>query len=150
MSYSTWHVYGYGIETTKINTTVEKIKNLLDMAPETKKIVEEQFEKLEIDNPTVDDYELAIPEYANFQMYGIAPILQYVIKELEGITFDIADDYNCDIFLLYCPGYPWYFQLHPKEVALSEKDIVNIFRKYVSVLTDEPIDVDYQSVENGG
>ena len=150
MSYSTWHVYGYGIEASKIDTTPEKIEKLLEMAPETKKIVEEQFKKHGIENPTFDDYEeFAIPEY-ECQYFGGAPILQYVIKELEGITFDIADDYNCNIFLLYCPGYPWYFQLHPEEVALTEKDIANIIRKYVSVLTDEPIDIDYQSVENGG
>ena len=32
----------------------------------------------------------------------------------------------------------------------TEEEVAGIFKKYIPVLTDEPIDIDYQSVENGG
>ena len=33
---------------------------------------------------------------------------------------------------------------------VTEDEVAGIFKKYIPVLTDEPIDIDYQSVENGG
>ena len=33
---------------------------------------------------------------------------------------------------------------------MTEEAVAGLFRKYVSILTDEAIEIDYQSVENGG
>ena len=51
-------------------------------------------------------------------------------------------------YLLYSPSYPW--QLKNSERDLTEEQLVQLFGRYVRILTDVPIDVDYQSVENGG
>ncbi len=40
--------------------------------------------------------------------------------------------------------------LKNSERDLTEEQIVQLFGRYVRSLTDVPIDVDYQSVENGG
>jgi hypothetical protein len=49
--------------------------------------------------------------------------------------------------LLFTATYPWYLKEHEKN--LSEEDIANVFRKYVSVLTNKAINIDYYAVENG-
>lgn len=33
---------------------------------------------------------------------------------------------------------------------MTEEAVEELFRKYISVLTDIPIEIDYQYVENGG
>ena len=34
--------------------------------------------------------------------------------------------------------------------TLTKEDVENMFKKYVKILTDEDINIDYYSVENGG
>lgn len=144
MSYSTWHTYGYGICTDEIETTVDRIEELLSKAPEYRKEIHKWFEESEITEPTVEDYE----EFDQDWYGGLATMLQSVIREVEGIEFEYADDFNCNHFLLYPVCYPW--QLTDKEKSFKEEDVENIFRKYVSILTDKAIVIDYRSVENGG
>lgn len=144
MSYHTWHTYGYGICTDEIKTTVDKIEELLKFAPKFKNEIHEWFEDCDITEPTIEDYE----EFDQDWYGGIATILQSVISEVEQIELTYAEDFNCVRYLLYSPQYPWNMQNN--ENNLTEDDIVNIFKKYVSILTDKSIIVDYQSVENGG
>ena len=144
MSYSTWHVYGYGICTDEINTTVERIEELLCKAPIFQNEVHNWFKENNITEPTVEDYE----EYDQDFYGGLATILQSVIQEVEKIDFTFADDFNCNHFLVYERCYPW--QLTEREKDFDIEDVENIFRKYVSILTDQVITIEYQSVENGG
>ena len=51
-------------------------------------------------------------------------------------------------YLLYEPRYPWW--LKDCERHLTETDICSLLAKYVSIITDELITVDYQNPENGG
>lgn len=144
MSYKTWTTYGYGICADEIDTTVERIEKLLSLAPKYQSKIHKWFEESEITEPTVEDYE----EFDQDYLGGLATILQTVMQEIEGDIFTYADDYNCAHFLLYCPCYPW--QLQEREKIFTEKDIDNIFRKYISILTDTPIQITYHEVENGG
>ena len=70
------------------------------------------------------------------------------IFEAEGIELTACENYDGDEYLLYCPDYPWNQAKH-KQLG-SEEDVVQLFQKYVPILTDEPITVEYRSVENGG
>lgn len=143
MSYYTWHDYGYGICTDEIqsNTTVERIENLLSYAPEFKNTIHSWFKKINAKNPTVDDF-------AEFGDYGISSLLEEVLKEVEGIEFTSCENFDCECFLIYTPRYPW--EITVKDLSLTKEKIEEILKKYVSVLTDEKIDVEYQEVENGG
>lgn len=145
MSHHTWHNYGYGICTDKLeNADVSRIKALLHCAPEYEKQAEELLLKRGITEPVADDYlELELTG-----CYGIASLIEGVILEAEGIQFTACDDYNSANYLLYMPNYPWYLQ--PKEQNLTEESVRLIFAKYASILSDEELEVDYQSVENGG
>lgn len=145
MSYQTWHHYGYGINASAIpDSSVGHMNALLEQAPKFKGKVEEWLAKHEIIEPSYEDYL----EYDDVCMCGLAAILSEVIEEAEGIVFTACSDFDGDQYLIYQPSYPW--NLPEAEAALTEERIDEILTKYVAILTDEPIEIDYQSVENGG
>ena len=145
MSHHTWHNYGYGICTDKLETAeVSRIQALIHCAPEYEKVVNKLLHERGIAEPTADDYlELEING-----PYGIASILQDVILEAEHLLFSACDDYNSNNYLLYMPSYPWHLQRN--EHNLTEEAVRQVFAKYVTILSDEVLEVDYESVENGG
>ena len=71
-----------------------------------------------------------------------------MIEEAEGIVFSACTDFEGDQFLIYQPSYPW--NLPEAETALTEERTDEILTKYVAILSDDPVEIDYQSVENGG
>lgn len=145
MSFQTWHNYGYGICTDKLETAdASRIKALIHCAPEYEKRTMELLLERGITDPDADDFlELELTG-----CYGIASIMEGVILEAEGLHFSACDDYNSTNYLLYMPDYPW--NLQPKEHSLTEEAVRLTFAKYASILSDEVLEVEYQSVENGG
>ena len=145
MSYSTWHNYGYGICTSDLKIdSVERIEELLAHAPEYRKEIHDWFEDCDNTKPTLDDYLDFDQDYSN----GIAAILQAVIKEATGIEFSACDDINCMRYLIYMPSYPWYMTDRDRTVTQDELD--EVLKKYVSIVSDTKLDIDFQAAENGG
>lgn len=145
MSFQTWHNYGYGICVSDIDEpSVERLNALLECAPESKARINSWFAENDIDKPTYDDYM----EYDYTYMYGLATLLAEVIEEAEGVTLTACSNFDGDQYLIYQPSYPW--DRTEAEADLTSEKIDEILIKYVSILTDESIDIDYQSVENGG
>ncbi len=145
MGYSTWHNYGYGICTDKMKVdSVERLEALLACAPQYRKSIHEWFEDCEITDPTVDDYW----EFDEYERFGIATIMREVIQEAEGIEFLSTDDCDCRAYLVYPPSYPW--NLRKEEANLTEQAIVQILSKYVNIVSDTELDIEYYSIENGG
>ncbi len=144
MSYTSWHTYGYGICVSDIGRpSVERIRNLLAMAPVLQEDIQEWLDRCGITNPDYDDY-MGFDQ--DFKL-GLATILKKVILEAENVEFEACDSCEEKDYLLFCPEYPWNRQ---NQIKLeTEEDVAELFRKYTSVLADEPIDIDYQSVENG-
>lgn len=145
MSYRTWIDYGYGICVSYIEVdSVEKLEKLLSLAPKFHSDIHDYFKESQITEPTVDDYI----EYDDSYFLGLASLLKEVIQEAEGIELYACDDYDFENYLIYPPMYPW--QMTEKYKSMTEESLNELFRKYVSILTDEPVDIDYQSIENGG
>lgn len=145
MSYLTWHIYGYGICVSDIKEhSAERLEKLLSMAPEYQQEIHSWLEECEITEPAFEDYT----EFDRDFDLGLAAILKGVILEAEQIELEACNDYDGKKYLLYSASYPWYFS--KTRVLPTEEAVEKLFRKYVSVLTDEPISVTYQSVENGG
>jgi hypothetical protein len=142
MSYHTWHDYGYGICTDEIsaNTTVEKIENLLALAPKFRDVIHSSFDE--------GEEPLEVSDYEDVGAGNLAAILAEVISEAEGIDFTPTENYDGESYLLYIARYPW--AMTAKDAALTEKGIEEILHKYISILTDAKVDVGYQEVENGG
>ena len=145
MSYTSWHNYGYGIRVDDIVCSdVERMERLLAMAPQFSAKLHEWLSESEITEPAWDNYM----EYDQDFYLGLATILKEVIEEAEGIQMTACDDYNSVSYLLYQLNYTW--KLEEQERNLTEQQVAEIIGRYVRILTSEPIDIDYQSVENGG
>ena len=78
----------------------------------------------------------------------LAALLKEVILEVEGLDLLACDSEDGDTYLIYAPSYPW--ELSEVERSLTEERLQEVFKRYVVVLTDKPIDITYQEVENGG
>ena len=81
-------------------------------------------------------------------MLWLPTILRRPIDEGEGLRLTACDDLECRTYLIYQPQYPW--RITEKERDLTEERLRELFQRYVGLLTDEIIDIDYQSAENGG
>lgn len=147
MSYTTWHNYGYGIRTDAIETTPERIEQMLALAPKYAAKIHASFADCEIAVPTVDDYIETAGEF-DCGYCGMASLMKGVIEEAECIKLIACDDCGCRNFLIYPPRYPW--RITEKDMTLTEEGLRQIFAKYVNILTEQVLDVDYQEVEKGG
>lgn len=148
MSYHTWTTYGFGFCVDDIDTTPDRLLKLAAMNPDVLKDVREYLDEL-FNGKEYKDEELTMEDFdeleGDYCERGVAYVLYHVIDEIRVI---FADDYNGTPYILFCPRYPW--SIKENEKNLGENDVIKIFAKYVNILTDNPIEVDYQSVENGG
>ncbi len=87
-------------------------------------------------------------EYDQDFRLGLATILKDVILEAENVRLEACDSFEGKDYLLFCPDYPW--NRNNQKQLMTEEAVDELFRKYIPVLTDIPIEIDYQSVENGG
>lgn len=146
MSYHTWTVEGYGISVSGIETTKEKVEKLLQLAPKFYDVVRTWFKESGIENPELEDYL----EYDEDWQSGIGYLLQQVIWEAENQRLDIAEDFDSEWYLMIRPSYTWTTLTKEEKELDTEEKADELFRKYVGILTDDEIIIDYQSVENGG
>ena len=148
MSYHTWSTDGFGFCVDDITTTPEKVLKLAALNETTLRDLREYLDAVYEDG--YKDEELTMDDFDDFEgMYcdrGLAVILREVIEQ--EIDVVLADDFDGVDFILYCPSYPW--NLKERERNLTPEDVEKILMKYIKILTDEPIDIDYYSVENGG
>ena len=148
MSYSTWIIDGYGICIDDIETTAEKLLKLASMNKDVLKDVREYLD--EIYPNGYNDEDLKIDDFneleGDYCEKGIAYVLYQVIDNDFPIEF--AYDYYGVQYILYTPTYPWF--MTDADKILTKEDVENMFKKYVKILTDEDINIDYYSVENGG
>ena len=148
MSYSTWIINGYGMCIDDIETTAEKLLKLASMDKDVLKDVREYLDRIypngyNDEDLTLDDFNELEGDYCE---NGIAYVLYQVISNNFPIEF--AYDYNGTQYILYTPTYPWF--MTDTDKILTKEDVENMFKKYVKILTDEDINIDYYSVENGG
>lgn len=148
MSYHTWHDYGYGICVSDIREkNVARLENLLAKAPKFSQEFHEWLSEFTEDRlPEWEDYM----EFENgWGFRGLSSILQEIILEAESIELLSCSDFDGRSFLIFTPAYPWT-PLNDVEKNLTEEKVAEILKGYIKILTDEDIDVDYQSVGNGG
>ena len=149
MSYSTWTDYGYGVCVDNIKTTPERLLRLAELNPNVLKEVRDYLddyfgESYNDEDLTMDDFKELEGDYCE---RGVAYVLYHVIPNDE-LLVTYTSDYYGTPYILYMPSYPW--RLKEDEKNLTEDDVREIFAKYIRIITDEPIVINYYSVENGG
>lgn len=145
MVYHSWHEYGYGIKTTNITThSVERLREMLKLAPNLESSISSHFRLTGVTDPTWDDYM----DYDVDCMCELATILAEFLLEVEDISFTACSDWDGDIYLIYTPSYPWHIRESEKDITMTK--LYEILQKYIGMLTDEYVDIDFWEVENGG
>ncbi len=74
--------------------------------------------------------------------------MRKVIEEAESVEFLACDDFDCKAYLVYPPSYPW--NLRKEEASLTEEAIAQILSKYINIVSDMVLDIEYHSIGNGG
>ena len=148
MSYHSWTTYGIGFCVDDIKTNPERLLKLVAMNSDVLKEVREYLDDI-FDGEEYTDEDLTMEDFdeleGDYCERGVTYVLYHVIDEIEVV---FADDYNGTQYILYCPHYPW--NMSDKEKNLKYEDVVDIFTKYIKILTDKPVEIDHQAVENGG
>ncbi len=145
MGYVSWHNYGYGVCVSDIEPVqVDRLEKMLACASLFHAEVRQWLSNSGISEPTYEDYTDFDQDY----MLGLATLLARVIEEAEEIEFTACDDADGSDYLIYMPSYPWC--LPEKERELTEEKICRILARYIGMLTEQEVIIDYQSVENGG
>lgn len=145
MSFHTWHVYGYGVKVSDIKfDSIERLQALIHLAPELERNVEQWRVDNDVKISSVQDYY----EYDEYEGLELAAIMKEVILEVEGIELTACSDFDNEIYLLYEQTYPWYLQDNEKD--LTAEKLKEVLLKYFSLITDDPVEVDYYDPANGG
>ena len=158
-------IHGYGICTDfamdgkfkKIRTSedLEPLKKLINMAP--KFAADHTVVTLQAMEKDIYEDEMSLAWVASDLMYaifgddaggcGLSYILSLVIAECEDVHLATTLDCDCSEFLLFAKKFPW--QLTEREKTITKDELDAIFSKYVSVLTDEPIEIQYMELNLG-
>jgi pyruvate kinase len=71
-----------------------------------------------------------------------------LIFEVEEVEFTACNNFDGENYLIYEPSYPWH--MSKADSSMTEERIEEILRKYISIVTNQMPEMDYQSVGNGG
>ena len=155
MSYNTRHDYGYGICTDDLKEEISLVKlmKLIQLAPGLYERVKKYIDVF-CDGQITETYDIleSYVENCGKNKYGgLAEIMYEVIIEVEGIELYVSFDFNGAAYLIYPPIYPWQLKnMSDKEKNLTEEALCELYAKYLHIITDEDLVVEYKSVENGG
>lgn len=145
MSYHCWTTDGYGFCVDDIHTTP---KRLMELAAMNEKVLRRVEAYLDEYYPGWTIESLNMEDFNNLEGYCGETGLAYVLYETINLSVSVALDFGNRYYILYEPSYQW--SIPDGEENLTEEDVLRIFRKYISVVTDEDIFIGYRSVENGG
>lgn len=153
MSYQSYHNYGYGICVDDIDTDFHKIEKLISLASKFNAKFKEALELWMGGDYGFDTFNIGLNDlheilYNMGLLYGLADVLVSVIEEVEGIRLVACDDYDSIDYLIFPACLPWNF--NNKERRMTEKSVEELLRKYVGLLSEKEINIEWQSVENGG
>ena len=145
VSYHYWTTNGFGFCVDDIHTTP---KRLMELAAMNEKVLRRVEEYLNEEHPGWTIESLNMEDFNDLEGDCGETCLAHVLYEIINLSVSVALDFGNRHYILYEQSYPW--SIPDGEENLTEEDVLRIFRKYISVVTDENIFIYYQSVENGG
>lgn len=150
MGMQSYETRGFGIEFDHhcgTNTTGDKIRELLKLAPQFKEEIVEQFKdwEIEYEDATVDDFADIEQDFYT----GIPYIIAKVINERYDCDFmEALSDENSKLYLLMCRCMPW--QMSDFEKQLTEEKLTEIIGEHYRILYDDVVNIGDVSVYNFG
>lgn len=169
MSRNYYTVNGYGLSVDKLNISLPVLVKLLDAAPDTKanaldfladglapgipapKTIEGLLSSKPKGSKEYDDENsVIIDSFDNYEddsgFHGIHCLITEMINEAENILLEAVTSGEGEQYILLTPAYPWN-GISDREKSLSEKEMQDIFNKYLGVFSDKPLDIGYFEVE---
>ena len=146
MSMMDYETRGYGIQFDRhcgSNTTVEKIKAMLALAPNFSKKVQDFIDGfgLKEDEITVEEYEQFDEDYQS----GIPALIASTMNEYFGSYFmESALDDNGFVYLFMPQVLPWECDEFMR--TLTERGFCEILKRFYHMLYDEEVIIDSISV----
>lgn len=152
MSMSTWHNYGYGINTRKITTDEERLKAFIESQPSVKSEILE-WEKQEIFNCSGDAEaeaafysdsardlcDLYIEYGDNNDIDGFAGLAHMLLSSSTDLPLIACRDYDTDdCYVLAAPCYPWDMTKTYSKIKNAD-ELKKIFEKSIAMLTDQTL-----------
>ena len=151
MAMNDFFTSGYGIRfncTEASDTTPQKIRELLDLAPCLKAEVTEYLNECcetNLEDATIEDFE----DFEQDFSYGIPYLLSEAINEKYGSDFVCClKDYDGFTFVLMPKGMPWEFEQFEK--PLTEEKLKSFFEEFYNVLYEKNIDFGEVTVHDFG
>ena len=163
MSWTTWSIYGYGIDNTNVPCTIAKqcflmaeapkfLENFLQKYGDEDNVAdlmkyckkhpeasdEEITDKFHLDN---DDFHCMLEstdtESGDNAFYGIISILAEVIYEKYRIAMTACDDFDGTQYLIYEPRYPWAMTEIDKTMTTDK--LYECVAEVLKKITDLPV-----------
>jgi hypothetical protein len=147
----TWSVRGYGVKFGNddgTNTTPDKIRTLLTLAPNFKNEIQTFFEDIDVDynKATIDDFADFDQDYGT----GIPYIIAHVMNERYGsydlMCANIDEDNYLYLFMPAC--MPW--ELTEYQKTLSQEQLKTMIKENYNILYDDDPIVDYVWINQFG
>lgn len=154
MSMSTWHNYGYGINTRKITTDEERLKAFIESQPSVKSEIIE-WEKQEIFNCSGDTEAETIAFCSDsardlcdlYETYGenddvdgFAGLVHMLLTASTDLPLIVCRDYDTDdCYVLAAPCYPWDMTKTYSKIKSSD-ELKTVFEKSITMFTDQTLD----------
>ena len=151
MSMESWEIRGYGIQFGKdngTNTTSDRIRKLLEYAPNFKAEIKSFFDDIEVDydNATVSDFADFEQDYGTGIPYIIARVMN---ERYNAINLMLSDtDENCSVFLYMPACMPW--EMTNFEKSISEEQLKSMIKENYNVLYDDKPCIEHISIHNFG
>lgn len=151
MSMESWEIRGYGIEfgeDSADNTTGDKIRALLEFAPNFKKEIQNYFEEIELnyDEATTEDFADFEQDYGTGIPYIIAQVMNERYNAINLMSTDT--DENCAVFLYMPACMPW--EMTDFEKSISEEQLKAMISDNYKVLYDDTPYIGHVSIHNFG
>lgn len=152
MSMATWVNYSYGFEEDNFEPTLNGINALLDMAPNTKKMLAaagyDGFNSLD---EVMDAGESGACPFVAYNSLFVPFVM--AIAELEDVHLSCADDCEDRRYVIFPVQLPWV--MTDAEHCLTQPGLNELFRKYLTIYcegwTEDSKDkFGSQAVENFG
>lgn len=148
MSMQEYEMRGYGIGfrgNDSIETTVEKIEEMLKLAPVLNGEIKEWFLEIGVEEPTVEDYS----DFEQDKYCGIPAIIAMAMNEkyeAEFVEYDADDD---GTVYIYIPCLlPW--QMTNFEKNLTEEKASDLFREFYNILYNKETSIGDVSIRQFG
>ena len=146
MSYNTWHVYGYGVQTPDD----VKIENLIRFCQKHK--VLNDFLKIIEDEKPEKTYDIVFEYEGRYSSCAaIASMIADAVEDETGVRLAAVTDYNDNSYLVFEPYYPWSEINEAEKKIKTKKDVEDLILPYLKELYEDDFPAfDYQEVFNGG